>query len=63
MTLVEAAALLGVTADTLRQQVGKGVLRARKIGRDWQVSPREVERYRTEHLGRTGRKRKENRRG
>lgn len=46
MTLNEAAALLGVTAATLRQQIANGKLRARKVGRDWQVTPREVERYR-----------------
>jgi len=46
MTLVEAAASLGVTAATLRQQIANGKLRARKIGRDWHVTPREVERYR-----------------
>jgi excisionase family DNA binding protein len=49
MTLVEAAAILGVTAATLRQQIANGTLRARKVGRDWQVMPREVERYRAEN--------------
>jgi excisionase family DNA binding protein len=48
MTLIEAAALLGVTAATLRQQIRNGKLRARKVGRDWHVTPREVERYRRE---------------
>jgi excisionase family DNA binding protein len=46
MTLPEAAALLGVTAATLRQQIARGKLRARKVGRDWTVSSREIERYR-----------------
>jgi excisionase family DNA binding protein len=46
MTLPEAAALLGVTAATLRQQIANGKLHARKVGRDWTVSSREVERYR-----------------
>lgn len=46
MTLPEAAALLGVTAATLRQQIANGKLRAQKIGRDWHVTPKEVERYR-----------------
>ena len=46
MTLIEAAASLGVTAATLRQQIANGKLRARKRGRDWHVTPREVERYR-----------------
>ena len=49
MTLVEAAAILGVTAATLRQQIARGTLKARKVGRDWSVTPREVERYRVEH--------------
>ena len=46
MTLREAAALLGVTAATLRQQIAKGKLRGVKRGRDWHVTPREVARYR-----------------
>lgn len=50
MTLTEAAALLGVTAATLRQQIANGKLRATKHGRDWQVTPREVERYRATSL-------------
>ena len=48
MTLTEAAAILHVTPDTLRQQIARGALRARKVGRDWHVTPREVERYRKE---------------
>jgi len=47
VTLTEAAALLGVTAATLRQQIANGKLRATKRGRDWWVTRREVERYRT----------------
>jgi excisionase family DNA binding protein len=48
MTLFEAAALLGVAAATLRQQIANGKLRAVKRGRDWWVTAREVERYRRE---------------
>ena len=48
MTLPEAAASLGVTTATLRQQIANGKLRARKVGRDWSVTPGEVERYRRE---------------
>ena len=48
VTLPEAAAFLGVTAATLRQQIANGKLRARKVGRDWAVTRREVERYRVE---------------
>ena len=49
MTLPEAAALLGIRADTLRRQVALGKLHATKKGRDWHVTPAEVERYRAEH--------------
>jgi excisionase family DNA binding protein len=45
MTLIQAAALLGVTAATLRQQIANQKLRATKRGRDWWVTRREVERY------------------
>jgi excisionase family DNA binding protein len=45
MTLTEAAAILGVTAATLRQQIANGSLKARKVGRDWHVTPAEVKRY------------------
>lgn len=46
MSLKEAADWLSMKPDTLRQQAGRGVLRARKVGgRDWIVSPIEVERY------------------
>lgn len=48
MTLKEAAQLLGVHPDTLRQQVHAGALKARKVGRDWTVTRAEVERYRKE---------------
>ena len=49
MTLKEAAALLAMTPDTLRQQIRAGSLHATKHGRDWWVAPAEVERYRVEH--------------
>ena len=49
MTLTEAAAILQVTPATLRQQIANGKLKARKVGRDWTVTPREVERYRKEN--------------
>jgi excisionase family DNA binding protein len=47
MTLTEAAASLGVTAATLRQQIAKGKLKARKVGRDWSVSKAAIEKYRS----------------
>lgn len=49
MTLPEAATLLGLAPSTLRHQVKNGKLTARKIGRDWYVTPDEVSRYRREH--------------
>ena len=57
MTLREAAEAIGVTPDTLRQQIANGKLRATKRGRDWWVTKGEVERYgkenrRSEHLER-----------
>lgn len=55
LTLSEAAAQLGVSASTLRHQAQSGRLRARLVGKTYVVTPREVERYRREHLGRAGR--------
>ena len=55
LTFTEAAARLGIAASTLRHQVQVGRLRARLIGKTYVVTAREVERYRTESLGRPGR--------
>lgn len=49
LTLTEAAARLGLAATTLRVQIRNGKLKARKVGRDWTVSEREVERYAREN--------------
>lgn len=46
MTLNEAALLLNLRPATLRQQIHNGKLKAKKVGRDWTVTPSEVERYR-----------------
>jgi excisionase family DNA binding protein len=54
MTLRQAAASLGVTPDSLRQAIARGALKAEKHGRDWWVTPFEVERYRRESLRRPG---------
>ena len=56
MTTAEAAARLGLAPATVRRQIEQGRIGARKVGRDWQVTPREVERYRAESLGRPGRR-------
>ena len=51
ITLTGAGLLLGVSAATLRKQVQRGSLHAELIGKTYVVTPAEVERYRTEHLG------------
>lgn len=45
LTLAEAAARLGVDPSTLRHQIRNGRFSATKLGRDWLVEEREVERY------------------
>lgn len=50
LTLTEAAKLLHLNPGTLRVQIHNGKLRAKKIGRDWFVTRREVERYAKQHL-------------
>ena len=57
MTTKEAAALLGLSPATVRRQVENGAIAARKVGRDWTITPREVERYRITSLGKPGRAR------
>jgi len=52
MTLDEAATSLGLSPSTLRSQILRGSMKGTKAGRDWTVTPREVERYRRESLGR-----------
>ena len=49
MTLKEAAASLGTSPDNLRGAIARGSLKATKLGRDWIVTAREVERYRKQH--------------
>jgi excisionase family DNA binding protein len=56
VTVPEAARRLGISAATLRGQIGNGRLLARKVGRDWDVSDEEVARYRLESRGRPGRR-------
>lgn len=45
LTLGEAAAIAGLSPTTLRVQIHNGQLQARKMGRDWVVTRRELERY------------------
>lgn len=49
MTLKEAAEILGTSPDNLRGAIARGALKATKLGRDWIVTPKEVEKYRLKH--------------
>lgn len=49
LTLKDAAASLGVTPDNLRGAIKRQTLKATKVGRDWLVDPKEVDRYRAEN--------------
>lgn len=49
MTTTDVAKSLGLSQKTVQNQIAAGVLRATKVGRDWHVTAREVERYRVEH--------------
>jgi len=59
MTVPQAAALLGLSPATVRRQIANGRLRARKIGRDWDIEEDEVRRYRQVSWRRPGRRRPE----
>ena len=54
LVLSEAAERLGLRPVTLRTQIKNGVLKARRLGSQYVVTEREVERYRREHLGKVG---------
>ena len=49
LTLAQAAERLGVQPGTLRVQIAQGKLKAKKMGRDWLVTEREIERYAREN--------------
>lgn len=58
MTTNEAAALLGLQPVTVRAAIKAGTLRAKKVGRDWHITPAAVEAYRATSLGKPGRRKK-----
>lgn len=58
LTLTQAAERLGLSRHTLGTQTRKGVLSAWLMGGIFFVTATEVERYRREHLGKPGPKRK-----
>lgn len=55
LTLSQAAGRLGLSSSSLRNQVYRGRLRAKLIGKTYVISERELERYRRESLGQPGR--------
>lgn len=56
LSMPEAAALLGIKPDTLRQQAQNGILTATKVGQTWVTTEAAVEQYRADRLGRRGRR-------
>jgi excisionase family DNA binding protein len=56
LTLAQAAARLGLSPSTLRNQIHAGHLRGRLVGKTWTVSERELDRYERESLGKPGRR-------
>jgi excisionase family DNA binding protein len=58
VTIDEAAATLGLSPQTLRNQIANGRLEAVKHGRDWWIEPQAIERYRERSRGQPGRKAK-----
>jgi excisionase family DNA binding protein len=49
ITLKVAAERVGTTPDNLRQAIARGSLKAMKVGRDWLVDPKEIDRYGAEN--------------
>lgn len=60
--LPEAARRLGLHPKHLQLLARTGKIAAEKVGRDWLVTPEEVERYRTAPKHQGGRPRKEQQR-
>lgn len=56
MTTNDAAASLGVSPITIRRAIANKTLHARKVGRDWHITPAAVEAYRAGSLGKPGRR-------
>lgn len=48
LTTQQAADLLDLDRRTILKYIQRGLIQARKFGRDWQIDPAEVERYRQE---------------
>ena len=50
LTTAQAAEIIGVTPNTLRQQIARGKLAAVKVGRDYLIEPSEAARYKAENI-------------
>ena len=49
LSTIEAARILGVTRERVRQLCDEKKLKAEKLGRDWRIMPRAVEEYQRMH--------------
>lgn len=45
LSTTEAARILGVTRERVRQLCDEKKLKAEKLGRDWRITPRAVDEY------------------
>lgn len=48
MTTTQAATELGIQPGSVKKLCQRGILKAERIGRDWLISQKEVERYKVE---------------
>lgn len=55
LTTQQAADRLGISRSAILKAIKRGVIRARRFGRDWVLTPEAVEDYRTHSLGKPGR--------
>ena len=49
LTTSQAAVVLGIRYETVRQQIRAGRIKAIKMGRDWFIEQEELDRYSREH--------------
>src|SRR4051794_2087239 len=54
LTLVEAGERIGLSPNTLRNQIKRGVLPAVLIGKTYLVRPKDLEAYERKHKGKPG---------
>ncbi|MCA1668143.1 MAG: helix-turn-helix domain-containing protein [Thermomicrobia bacterium] len=59
LTISQAAERLGLSRKTLWLQINRGSLHGQQIGKMWVVTAGEVERYRRENKGQSGRRPKQ----